>query len=92
MSRITSEQLKARRRDFLEEAGKTFDRMLGSDGQNGPVTFAGREDRAGAMRRPGEGRDGEPPGADPAGQDRLRACRPPLQKMPADFFPSRMIG
>jgi hypothetical protein len=46
MSRITAEALKARRRDFLEEAGKTFDQMLGSDGQNGLVTFAEREDRA----------------------------------------------
>ena len=46
MSGITSEELKARRQDFLEEAGKAFDQMLGSDGQNGLVTFEEREERA----------------------------------------------
>ena len=39
MPRITAKELKARRQDFLEEAGKAFDGMLGSDGQNGLVTF-----------------------------------------------------
>jgi hypothetical protein len=46
MPRITSEELKARRRDFLKEAGRAFDQMLGSDGQNGLVTFAEREERS----------------------------------------------
>lgn len=46
MSGITARELKARRRDFLEEAGKAFDQMLGSDGHNGLVTFEQREDRA----------------------------------------------
>ena len=46
MSRITAEALKARRREYMEEAGKAFDQMLGSDGQNGLVTFTQREDRA----------------------------------------------
>lgn len=46
MARITGQQLKARRQEFLEEAGKAFDQMLGSDGQNGLVTFAQREERA----------------------------------------------
>lgn len=46
MARITSEELKSRRQDFLEEAAKAFDQMLGSDGQNGLVTFEEREDRA----------------------------------------------
>jgi hypothetical protein len=46
MPRITPQELKARRQEFLEEAGQAFDRMLGSDGQNGLVTFAEREDRA----------------------------------------------
>jgi hypothetical protein len=46
MPRITAKELKARRQDFLEEAGKAFDQMLGSDGQNGLVTFEEREDRA----------------------------------------------
>lgn len=46
MPRITAKELKARRQGFLEEAGKAFDQMLGSDGQNGLVTFAQREDRA----------------------------------------------
>lgn len=46
MPRITADQLKQRRQEFLEQAGKAFDGMLGSDGQNGLVTFAEREDRA----------------------------------------------
>ena len=46
MPRITVEELKARRREFVEEAGRAFDQMLGSDGQNGLVTFAEREERA----------------------------------------------
>src|SRR6202023_414715 len=46
MSRITSQELRKRRREFQEEAGRAFDQMLGSDGQNGLVTFAQREDRA----------------------------------------------
>jgi len=46
MPRITEKELSARRREFLEEAGRAFDRMLGSDGQNGLVTFAEREERA----------------------------------------------
>src|SRR3954466_11844211 len=39
MARITAAELAARRREFLEEAGRAFDRMLGSDGHNGLVTF-----------------------------------------------------
>ena len=46
MPRITSEQLKTRRREYMEEAGQAFDQMLGSDGQNGLVTLTEREDRA----------------------------------------------
>ena len=46
MARITSEELKKRREEFQEEAGRTFDQMLGSDGQNGLVTFEEREERA----------------------------------------------
>jgi hypothetical protein len=46
MSRITEKELRKRRREFQEEAGRAFDQMLGSDGQNGLVTFAEREDRA----------------------------------------------
>ena len=46
MFRLKSEELKARRRDFMEEAGRAYDQMLGSDGQNGLVTFAQREDKA----------------------------------------------
>lgn len=46
MPRITAEELKTRRREFVQEAGRTFDRMLGSDGQNGLVTFEEREERA----------------------------------------------
>ena len=46
MPRVTATELKARRREFQEEAGAAFDRMLGSDGQNGLVTFEQREERA----------------------------------------------
>jgi len=46
MPRITADQLKQRRQDFIEQAGIAFDGMLGSDGQNGLVTFAQREERA----------------------------------------------
>jgi hypothetical protein len=49
MPRITSEELRKRREEFQEEAGRAFDQMLGSDGQNGLVTFAEREDRACAL-------------------------------------------
>ena len=46
MSRVTSEELRKRRQEFMESAGEAFDQMLGSDGQNGLVTFEEREDRA----------------------------------------------
>lgn len=46
MPKINAEELKARRQEFLDEAGRSFDRMLGSDGSNGLVTFEEREDRA----------------------------------------------
>jgi hypothetical protein len=46
MSQINREELGKRRREFQEEAGRAFDQMLGSDGRNGLVTFAQREDRA----------------------------------------------
>ena len=46
MSRITPKELLKRRQEFQEEAGRAFDGMMGSDGQNGLVTFAEREDRA----------------------------------------------
>lgn len=46
MSRVTREEVLKRRREFQEEAGRAFDRMLGSDGHNGLVTFQEREDRA----------------------------------------------
>jgi hypothetical protein len=46
MTRITTEELKKRREEFQEEAARAFDQMLGSDGQNGLVTFEEREERA----------------------------------------------
>src|SRR5215213_923650 len=46
MTRMSAAAVAARRREFLATAGEAFDRMLGSDGQNGLVTFAEREDRA----------------------------------------------
>jgi hypothetical protein len=49
MAGINSEELRKSRREFQEEAGRAFDQMLGSDGQNGLVTFAEREERACAL-------------------------------------------
>jgi len=46
MPRITNEELRRRRQEFLQEAGRAFDQMLGDDGHNGLVTFAEREERA----------------------------------------------
>jgi len=46
MARITADQLQQQRQNFMEQAGRAFDGMLGSDGQNGLVTFAEREERA----------------------------------------------
>jgi hypothetical protein len=46
MAQITAQELKKRREEFQEEAGRAFDQMLGTDGQNGLVTFEEREDRA----------------------------------------------
>ena len=46
MPRITAKQLREQRQGFQEEAGLAFDQMLGSDGQNGLVTFEERENRA----------------------------------------------
>ena len=46
MPRITAQELKSRRREFVEEASRAFDQMLGADGQNGLVTFEEREERA----------------------------------------------
>lgn len=46
MPRITKEELRRRRQEFLDRAGQAFDQMLGDDGHNGLVTFAEREDRA----------------------------------------------
>lgn len=49
MSRICSQELRQRRREFQEQAGQAFDQMLGSDGLNGLVTFEQREERACAL-------------------------------------------
>ncbi len=46
MSRISRDELVKRRQEFQDEAGRAFDQMLGSDGQNGLVTFVDREERA----------------------------------------------
>ena len=40
------DRVTGKRQEFLDKAGRAFDRMFGSDGQNGLVTFAQREDRA----------------------------------------------
>jgi uncharacterized protein with PIN domain len=39
-------RLEQKRAEFVARAGVAFDRMFGTDGQNGLVTFAQREDRA----------------------------------------------
>ena len=43
---MVKEALEHRREEFLSRAGEAFDRMFGSDGQNGLVTFSEREERA----------------------------------------------
>jgi hypothetical protein len=43
---MVGEPVRVKRSEFLVRAGEAFDRMFGSDGQNGLVTFAEREDRA----------------------------------------------
>jgi uncharacterized protein with PIN domain len=40
------EQVGRKRAEFVSQAGQAFDRMFGTDGQNGLVTFQEREDRA----------------------------------------------
>lgn len=42
----TDERIGRKREEFLSQAAQAFDRMFGSDGQNGLVTFQQREDRA----------------------------------------------
>lgn len=46
MPRITAEELKARRREFVEKAGQAFDQMLIRTGSEDRATFAEREQRA----------------------------------------------
>lgn len=46
MARLSRDELRRRRAVFMDEAGRTFDQMLGEDGQNGLVTFEERENRA----------------------------------------------
>jgi uncharacterized protein with PIN domain len=43
---MTTETLDHKRAQFVALAGKAFERMFGSDGQNGLVTLAEREERA----------------------------------------------
>lgn len=43
---MATEVLDHKRAQFLALAGTAFERMFGSDGQNGLVTFAAREERA----------------------------------------------
>src|SRR5260221_9582626 len=83
MSQINRGELRKRRREFQEEAGRAFDRMLGSDGQNGLVTFAQREDRAcelgdGLTRRLLEEHLGADEAADPGVQVACPICGGPV--------------
>jgi uncharacterized protein with PIN domain len=43
---MATEELDRKRAEFLSRSGEAFDRMFGTDGQNGLVTFSQREDRA----------------------------------------------
>ena len=43
---VAREGLDGKRAEFLSRAGQAFDRLFGTDGQNGLVTFAQREGRA----------------------------------------------
>lgn len=43
---MASRPLDCKRAEFMERAGEAFDRMFGTDGQNGLVTFDQREQRA----------------------------------------------
>lgn len=43
---MTTETLDHKRAQFVALAGRAFERMFGSDGQNALVTFAEREERA----------------------------------------------
>ena len=83
MSGINSEALRKRRRAFQEEAGRAFDQMLGSDGQNGLVTFAEREERAcelgdGLTRRLLEEQLGADETVDPCGEVACPICGRPV--------------
>lgn len=83
MSQINREELRKRRWEFQEEAGRAFDQMLGSDGQNGLVTFAQREDRAcelgdGLTRRLLEEHLGADEAADPGAQVACPICGGPV--------------
>ncbi len=46
---MAAEALDSKRAQFLALAGTAFERMFGTDGQNGLVTFAEREERACAV-------------------------------------------
>jgi hypothetical protein len=83
MRRSNRKELQMRRREFQEEAGRAFDQMLGSDGQNGLVTFSQREDRAcelgdGLTRRLLEEHLGADEAADPGGQVACPICGGPV--------------
>lgn len=83
MSGTNSEELRKKRRAFQEEAGRAFDQMLGSDGQNGLVTFAEREERAcelgdGLTRRLLEEHLGADDRADPCGDVACPICGRPV--------------
>ena len=83
MPRITTEELKARRREYMDEAGRAFDGMLGTDGSNGLVTFEERENRAcdlgdGLTRRLLEEHLGADDAADPGAQADCPICGRPV--------------
>lgn len=89
MPRINSEERSKRRREFQEEAGRAFDQMLGSDGQNGLVTFSEREDRAcelgdGLTRRLLEEHLGADDAADPGAAAECPICGGPVPCDAAD--------
>lgn len=84
MSGLGSEELRRRRQEFQEQAGEAFDQMLGSDGQNGLVTFADREERAcdlgdGLTRRLLEDHLAADAEADPGGEVTCPICGRPVR-------------
>jgi hypothetical protein len=80
---MATEALEGKRAQFLALAGTAFERMFGSDGQNGLVTFAEREERACAVtdelaRWLMAEHVAQDPAGPAGGEDTCPICRRPL--------------